>query len=1194
LFLKFLKYFIYILITYILITSTLLPFLLKPQLSKIIMNETNTKVTIESLSFNPIIFQMTLNDFRLKDLQGKELIAFKSLRLNLDPSSLFIGAFELRELALIAPKLSLIHNRDKSFNITNILKPSKKVTKNSTSENFSIPHIIIDKISLEGGEVSFSDYTQKTPFHFNFENIGLLLSNLDTKKINQKSANFRFYTTLSDGGFIDFKSKILDIEPFKTEGTLDFEASKLYSEWKYFQDMLNLEVANGRVSLHTHFSLNLADLNATQLDNFEVVLRELRIKPKGADRDILNLQSLKLSNGLILPMQESIGFANLTLNGLDVRVQRNANQEIDWTKYIALKGKVEKPEKKTTPKKDTKNWKFKLDHIKMEKISVLFLDGAIRPKVTTKLNRIDINATDITLLGKKPLHYRVNMLLNDSTKCNIDGSFQKKEFHVITHAQCSDFDIVHYRPYITKLAKENLRKYDLLLKEAFVDLNLSGELLEKNNEYIASLSKTNIALKKVLLYKKSTHERLLQFQDLKFHNIKLNSKSKNVSISAITLNRIRANIRRQKSGKLNVDGVVLAKVGKKIKKKVKKSAQQKKPYHVKIHTFALNNAAVNFIDQLLPKVQKQRIDRIYLKVKNIDSKKRTWLNYTASMHLNKKGRLKANGWLRHTPLRQKGTLLAKNIPLIGLTPYLQESSYIKIDDGFLSFNFKEIYMPSKIKPDLKVDGSLKVNSLFTTNTNDQNNSLFSLNELEVKPFTLELFPNRLYIDQVILDSFYVSAKIDENKTMNFAKLMKQRDTNSSKEDLKKKSTKSSTFPVTIVGIDVQNGSAEFEDLSLPIKFKTNIHDLQGVVYAVSNTPGGTTYLNLDGEVDKYGSTKLKGSVDSFHPKEYTDLNLNFKNLDLPAMSGYSASFAGYEIAAGKLYLDLGYEIMDGKLHATNNILIKHMKLGPELEGENINHLPLGLVVGLLEDSDGIIDIDVPIEGDVNKPDFKYGALVWKTLGNLITKAVTSPFKFLGSVMGIKGDELEYIAFEFGKAHILPPEREKLDNIVKMMIKRPKIVLKVDATYDEVGDLNALKLQKLVKIIMKKSGAENVKHAKTALTIEMLEDVYDEFGDDKKLKELQEKLYNKYKDNPASYKRAYQQGLIVLCRDTQKVNSQELLHLAEKRASAIKSYLVVEKGINALRVNKGELIKVHNAQKKEVHVKLNIDVKSEDK
>jgi hypothetical protein len=532
-----------------------------------------------------------------------------------------------------------------------------------------------------------------------------------------------------------------------------------------------------------------------------------------------------------------------------------------------------------------------------------------------------------------------------------------------------------------------------------------------------------------------------------------------------------------------------------------------------------------------------------------------------------------------------------------LTPYLQEKSYLSIDDGRLSLKIKESYAHSKKYPDVRMHGEMALNSLFISNTNDANAPLFSLNELHVKPFTLELFPNRLYVDEVNIDSFYIAAQIDANKTINFAKLMKKSSTpqtaKTKKETQKSEKIEKNSFPIKIVKVDVKNGSAAFSDLSLPIKFKTEIHSLNGALYALSNTPGDTTYVDISGEVDKYGSTKLRGSVDSFNPKEYMDLNFDFKNLDLHAMSGYSASFAGYEIDSGKLYLDLGYEIMHGQLKATNNVMIKKMKLGKELEGKNINHLPLGFVVGLLEDNDGIIDVDMPIEGNVDAPDFKYGALVWKTLGNLIAKAVASPFKFLGSMMGLNGEDLEFIAFEFGKSDITPPQREKLDKIAKLMRKRPKINLEVSGVYDDVQDLKALKLQKLVAMVMKKSGDENSKNRINALNINMLEDVYGQLRKDEKLEKLREKLQKEYSDK-AAYKRAYQNNLINLCSEIQPVGKKELVTLAKQRAEKIRTYLVEEKSLEPQRVVENRLVKLHDADEKVVKLTLNIKVQSSDK
>jgi hypothetical protein len=1195
LFKKFIKYLSYAFLAYIFLGFFILPFILKSQIIKNLQQKTNAKVSIESLYFNPLVFQVSIEDFSLKNLQNKELFSFETLRINADPSSLFLGALKLKELALINPKIYLIYNKDKSINLLQILKEDKTAGKQTAESNatISLPRIIVESVDMEGGELFYTDYTRKTPFTFLLENIGFTLEGLDTKTIEHSSAGIRFYSRLGDGGFVDFKSSIRSLKPFKIDGSLAFEASKLYTEWKYMRDVLKLEVADGKISFFTKYALNLDDLKSMKIEGLNLAVNRLRIKPKAEDRDILNLETMYLKNATLLPLKQDVDIEKIGLYGLKVKVKRYGDEQIDWLEYLKSNDSDANTTQKAPLKSKSMPWSVVLHTLALEKIAVKFDDEVIVPNVSTEINELDIYANNITLEGAEPFEYQIKMRMNDTTLCDINGSLVHKELQLSSQLACRALDIVHYRPYIDKAARENLQQYDIALKSALFDFATDISLNENNSSYAALLKDTNVSLHQFRLNKKSTDEELVVFRNFQVRGLRLDTAKKELHIPDVLLDSLGVKLARYKDSTLNIDAVVIPK---KAKKPSQKNQKVSKPYRVTINQAAVRNAKLEFLDKALNKEHKQSLDKINVTLSKIDSKKRSWLRYKASLRVNKKGELSAEGKVRHTPLRQSGSVRAKGVSLAEMTPYLQEKSYLQVDDGVLSFRVNESYQPSKKYPDVRVHGEVGLNSLFISNTNDANASLFSLNELRVKPFTLELFPNRLYIDEVGIDSFYLSAKIDENKTINFAKLMRSDSNESISGSETKQSSekqKGETFAVKVVKVDVKNGSAEFEDLSLPIKFKTNIHNLKGSLYAISSTPGDTTYVDIGGDVDKYGSTKLKGSVDSFNPKEYTDLDFNFKNLDLHAMSGYSASFAGYEIDSGKLYLDLGYEILHSQLKATNNIMIKKIKLGRELEGDDVNHLPLGFVIGLLEDSDGIIDIDMPIEGNVDEPDFKYGTLVWKTLGNLIAKAVTSPFKFLGSMMGLDGEELEFIAFEYGRSEITPPQREKLDKIAKMMDKRPKISLKISATYDEIKDLEALKLQKLVAMVMKKSGDENSKKGVNALNIDMLEELYDELRDDDKLDTLRERLRKEYKEDKA-YERAYQNALISLCAEIQNVTSLELEGVADKRAEAIKNYLVQEKALEAQRVLQGELVTRKERDKKMLELELNIEVQSEDK
>ncbi len=1182
-----------VLLSLLLLYSTLgfiaLPLLLKQQLIEQVQSLTKSKLTIDGVYFNPFLFKLTISDMKLTSLEGKPLVAFKSLLLDIELYSLLNSALHVKDFIITEPKISLVYNKDQTINLLNILKPQERTKEEKSDSNMKPPRIIIDNIAIERGGVSYEDFTLKEDFSFSFDELGFNLQNVDTNDFNSSDANLRFYSTLGDGGFVDFKTKVVGFKPLEVNGSFDFEASKLYSTWKYMKERLNLEVADGKISCHATYHLNLDDLNATTIENVNLSLDKLRVIPKNKSDDVLNLKSFYVRNATIKPFHQDVHVDKIGLEAFNVKAKRDKSGNIDWMEYAKVKQKEGAQDlKEQEPKSEKQAWNVVVDAVALEKISLDFEDSFVRPKVTSALNELNVYAQRVTLEGKEPFSYQINLLLNDAFKCKAHGDVIHNVLKANADMSCSGFDLARYRPYVDKAAKEELEVYDLALKSAIVGFDSHVEIKDFNDTMGLVVYDTDFNVYNFSLNKNSDNESLLHFKSFKVEGIALDTLKKSLNIQKTSLNGLLLNSARYKDGSINLNNLVVPKAL--TQKKQEATEEQSKPFEVSLNHFALNDATVDFNDKALTPSVRTKLDKTQLDAYDINLKEYSWLKYDFSTRLNSKGYIKSAGKLSHNPLKQEGTFELKEISLREFTPYVQEKAFLSVDDGKLSLQSKTSYSVSKNSPDLKVNGRMNLKDFFVNDSRDDS-SLMSLNSLNLKSFTFELFPNRLYVDELDLNSFYVDAMIDKNKEMNFSKLVKPSNAKQSDENATvatlNDASKGPSFPVKILKVNVAAGNAKFADYSIPLKFKTNIHDLNGVIYSISNSPDETSYVDISGVVDEYGSTKLKGSVDSSNPKEYTDLDFNFKNLELSSMSGYSASFAGHEIDSGKLYLDLGYKIQKSQLLGKNSVIIKKIKLGKEVEDENVTVLPLGFVIALLEDSDGIIDMNMPVEGDLDKPDFKYGALVWKTLGNLITKAVTSPFRFLGSMMGLDGAELEFAEFEFASATILPTEREKLDNIAKMMTKRPKINLGLVPTYDLSSDKKALQRQKLAAMVSEKSGSKNETIHENAMTVETLESIYKDIKADNQLELLQTKLKEEHKDD--TYERAYLNSLIELCSAIQDVSVAELEALATKRVDAIISYLNEEKNIDKSRFFNKETIKVNNPEESLVKLDLKVEV-----
>ena len=1192
--LPFKKILFYTLLVYAILGFIVLPLVLKPQIEKAVAQELNATVAVESLYINPFLMKVSLEGVRLRNLKDEELLHFKALELDVELYSLFYGAIHIAKLSLVEPELLVVYDANKQINLQGLLKESE-APKQESNESISLPRIIVDEVSIVAGEIHYEDYTLKEPFYFDFHNIGVALLDADTDESAPLQTKFRFYTTLGDGGFVDFKSNISSLQNFKADGSLNFEASKLYTEWKYIRDMLSLEVADGKISFHTDYSFALADINATKLSNFELGVAKLRIKPKESFSDILNINSFTVSQTTIEPLQQKVHVGKVALNGLRLVAQREPDGGIDWSRYV----RVERNESKSSePLRNesvennqsvqSKPWDLLVSNLYLENIALIFNDTFIQPNVTSSIEELKLHAQDITLLGENPFAYNLSLKLNNSGSCSSQGVLAHKELNLQSYVSCQGIEITHFNPYIEDAAKKALKKFDLSLADAKLNFNANTHILMHDDALTSRVYGANVVLNKLALKKASTKESLSGFANLSVLGIDADTSKRYVSVENITLNELYANVVKESKSKLNIDELVLAKESKFEPSKQEAKAQEESGYEFKLKHFAINKAALNFRDNSLEKPAKNGVKNIFANVYNISSSKSEWIDYTLSMQLASKGNLAAQGKVRQEPLTQKGSFALKNISLKALNPYIQEQAFVALTDGRVSVKGKTTYAKSQTKPDLQVQGSMKLESLFVNETL-QNTQLLSLGQLRVPSYTLELLPDRLYVDELSVDSFYVDASIDENKTLNFSKLQKHKDTNTTEIQSEANATQKDPFPYRIARIDVNSGSAKFADYSIPIKFATNIHDLAGSMYALSNSAGETSYVDISGEVDKYASTRLKGSVDSANPKAYTDLDFNFKNLSLNSFSGYSLTFAGHEIDSGKLYLDLGYDIVDSELLGSNSLVIEQIQLGKESEDENVTVLPLGFVIGLLEDSEGVIDIDMPVEGNLDEPDFKYGQVVLKAFGTLITKAVTSPFKFLGAALGIDGDDLEFIAFDPGSALIAPPQREKLDTLITLMQKKPKISLAVAPEYALRKDTEALQMQKLIALVVTKSGVKNIQDHESIMTIDMLEEIYSEQKDAKDLEALRKRLQEQYKDTN-KYERTYNKELIKLCRDMQSITQAQLETLARQRADAIVSYLVEEKMLEQSRVERKELQILEDSDEEFVKLLLEIEVK----
>jgi len=289
-----------------------------------------------------------------------------------------------------------------------------------------------------------------------------------------------------------------------------------------------------------------------------------------------------------------------------------------------------------------------------------------------------------------------------------------------------------------------------------------------------------------------------------------------------------------------------------------------------------------------------------------------------------------------------------------------------------------------------------------------------------------------------------------------------------------------SFPMSIGAIRIVNGSTHYADLWIKPSFTVGIQSLGGSVTGLSSQPQTRAKVDLNGKIDRYAPVHISGEINLLSAALYTDVTMSFKDVDLTIVNPYSTHFVGYKIDKGKLSVDVTYKIDQRKLDAKQHFVVDQLELGDRVDSPDAVHLPLKIAVALLKDRDGVIDLDLPMNGSLDDPKFRVGPIVWKMFVNLIVKVATAPFALLGHMFG-GGEHVNLIEFDAGSADLSQPARDQLTSIAKALKERPQLKLDVPIAYSATVDRPQMAATQLrTELLAREAGTrEGRKHPDTA-------------------------------------------------------------------------------------------------------------------
>ncbi len=502
-----------------------------------------------------------------------------------------------------------------------------------------------------------------------------------------------------------------------------------------------------------------------------------------------------------------------------------------------------------------------------------------------------------------------------------------------------------------------------------------------------------------------------------------------------------------------------------------KSDSENSPWSAMIKKVSLEEYAVRFEDRQPRIPVPLHIEGFGLKLQNVTTDMTKPVSLDLGFTFNQSGRFAVSGQV--TPELLAGDLKwdISGLTFSAFQPYLESLVQFQLERGVLALQGHTTFKAEEGKePMVHFSGNVTLDDFALVDT-EVSEEFLKWEQLAFQGLAVETQPTRVDLREIIVTLPYAKVVQGAAGVLNVSRLFSppMSQSHESKDEAVQKyeepsvdaAVDATSSPlITIDTIRIQNAAVDFTDEAIDPNVATGIQNFSGTIQGLSSQELSKANVSVEGRVDDVAMLKIQGQVNPLQKNVYTDLAIVLQNMDLTTASPYAGRFIGYPITKGKLSLDVDYSLSENILIGENKVQIDQLTLGEATNSPDAPSLPVPLALALLKDRNGRIDIDLPVRGDLNNPEFSYGQWVLQTLMNLFAKAATSPFSMIGGLLGGDGDELANVPYSAGQSALSERAREKLSTLASALILRPGLRLEIIGGVEPAKDGVSLATAKL--------------------------------------------------------------------------------------------------------------------------------------
>jgi hypothetical protein len=1052
--------------------------------------------TLEKVRFNPFTLRLTAENLRIPLPDGEECFNLERFEVRVNPAGIYRLAPVLSDLKLTSPHLEMQLHKDGTLSLADLAPVPQEASPDGTQQpqphkstteeqEWNLFGVMLTDLEISGGLLHFRDDIRET--EHTVADLGFYVPFTSTLKRHREHSITPYLEAVINGRPLRVDGRLAPFaEQLHTEFDIRLDNLDLVRFQPYVQPFTSATLHNGQFSTNLVFSMRQQPETGIRLGlNGQLTLADLEIQaPRGEEALRLPRLTVELEGSLNTP--EGMTLKKVAMQGLEAHLALLKDGRLDWQTWL------KKNTDKEVPPQDLQQQPHLPLHLKrfeLRDARVLWHDRKVKGGFQAQAEQIAVTLTDLNLPASDPAKLQANLTLNQTAQLSLQGTILPDPLQGEIMLHLDGLTTTDFQPYIAASG------VPITLQKGIFSGGGRLEIAAQQEGPALFFKEGEAHLQGLSLKRNDTGKAFFQMGSLAVTGVTVDISGHRLAAEQLLLERPELGMKRDRQGTIDL---VQLRPPAAARSAGTAAPKPVKPWQMQLTELKLVDGQVSVGLEGPRQTSTAVFQKLTGSVSGYDSTVNPPLNIDLRGQEKQGGTLRIDGKGTLTPLAMNLRIRTSKMNLKPFSPLLgQVNPALRLGAGTLTLAL-QADLKDTGKDRLRIRGQAALDSLSVL---DGKQEFAALRSLRIPGLDIQPGRQRYTTGLITLSRPHVNLIVGDDGVNNLARLLGQPASNPKETPAlpattrTKKDTQAAVY-LSIGGLKINDANLVMRDERYQPAVINRLDKLAITVGPLKNTPDSLAHISFAGELDN-APIQGEGAMNPLRADTATELQAQLTTLDLTALSPVSKRFIAYPLQKGLFTLDSKISIEQGQLDSTHRIKLDGLELGDKVKSPDAPNLPVKLGVSLLQDPAGNINLTLPVRGDLDDPSFSVGGLVFKVIANLLLKAVTSPFVFLGNIMGTGDEGLEFVAFDPGEGRLLAKDAKAVPAIADMLLSRPKINLVLIPQADEedrqlLADAYALRrMQEIKHADLPKQERERIKPQELQIGPEVDADEYED-------------------------------------------------------------------------------------------------------